>query len=128
MVGTVWTSQYYGSCDGGQQRHHLLRVYQGHERLHPGEGVGPGVAESHRAVFGQVVLSEEAIDTQHPGVLHRLGEDPHVRGAPDVVMTVDEQRVPLHQPLEVDVVASWQGGLRTSKWHRRVRGQGSQLD
>lgn len=128
MVVTVWASQCYSSRDGGEQRRHLLRVHQGHERLHPGEGVGPGVAESRRAVFGHVVLSEETVHTQHPGVLHRLGEDPHVRGAPDVVMTVDEQRVPLHQPLEVDVVASWQGGLRTSKWHSRVKGQGSRLD
>lgn len=57
---------------------HLLWVYQGHEDLHASEGVGPGVAEGRGAVLGQVVLSEEAVDAQHPGVLHGLGKDPHV--------------------------------------------------
>lgn len=62
-------------------------------------------------MLGQVVLSEEAVYTQHPGVLHRLGKDPHVRGAPNVIMTVNEQCVPLHEPLKVHMVASGQGGL-----------------
>lgn len=63
-------------------------------------------------MFGQVVSSEEAVKAQHPGVLHRLGEEPHVRGAPDVVVTVNEQRIPLHKPLEVHMVNSWQRGLQ----------------
>lgn len=57
---------------------HLLWVYQGHEHLHSSEGVRPCIAESCGAVLGQVVLSEEAVYTQHPGVLHRLGKDPHM--------------------------------------------------
>lgn len=95
---------------------HLLWVYQGHERLHASEDVGPGVAQSGGAVLGQVVLSKEAVHTQNPGVLHRLRKDPHVRGTPDVIMTVDEQCVPLHEPLEVHMVASWQRSLQTSNW------------
>lgn len=81
-------------------------------------------------MLGQVVLSEEAVDTQHPGVLHRLGKDPHVRGAPDVIMTVDKQRVPLHQPLKVHVVARWQGGLQNkqeAQWGQRSGGM-TELD
>lgn len=69
---------------------HSPRVDQGHEHLQASEGVRPGVAESCGAVLRQVVLSEETVDTQHPRVLHRLGKDPHVRRAPDVIMTVDE--------------------------------------
>lgn len=61
-------------------------------------------------MLGQVVLPQEAVQAQHPWVLHRLGKDPHVRGAPDVVVAVDQARVPLHQPLEVHVVAGRQGG------------------
>lgn len=92
-------------------RGHLLRVDHRHERLHAGEGVRPGVAEGRGTMLGQVVLTEEAVETQHPGVLHRLGKDPHMRRAPDVVVTVDEQCVPLHEPLEVHGVAGRQGRL-----------------
>ena len=76
-------------------------------------------------MLGQVVLPEEAVHTQHPGVLHGLGEDPHVGGAPDVVVAVDQERVPLHEPLEVHVVASGLCGLRTKQVAQRggkVRG------
>lgn len=89
----------------------LLRVYQGHERLHASEGVWPGIAQSCGAVLGQVVLPEEAVYRQHPRVLHRLGKDPHVRRAPYVIVTVNKQCVPLHKPLKVHVVANGQGGL-----------------
>ena len=90
----------------------LLGVDQGHEQLHAGEGVGPGVAEGGGAVLGQVVLTEEAVEAQHPGVLDGLGEDPDVGGAPHVVGVVDQQGVPLHQPLEVHAVARRDRGLR----------------
>lgn len=56
----------------------LLWIYQGHEHLHSSEGVGPGVAKSCGTMLGQVVLSEEAVYTQHPWVLHRLGKDPYM--------------------------------------------------
>lgn len=104
---------------------HLLRVYHGHKHLHSSEGIWPDIAESRGAVLGQVFLSEEAVYTQHPGVLHRLGKDPHVWGAPNVIMTVNEQCIPLHEPLEIHMVARGQGDLQTSKRHSRGKGMGS---
>lgn len=52
----------------------------------------------------QVFLSEEAEEAEDPGVFDRLREDPDVGGALHVVMAVDQDRVPLHQPLEIHVV------------------------
>lgn len=91
-------------------RYDSLGIDQRHEHLHASEGVRPGEAEGGGAVFRQVVLPQEAVQAQHPRVLHRLGEDPHVRRAADVVVAVDQPRVPLHQPLQVYMVASRQGG------------------
>lgn len=91
---------------------HLLRVHQGHEHLQSSEGVGPGIAESCGTELWKVVLTKEAEHTQHPGVLHRLGKEPHVRGAHDVILTVDKCRIPLHKPLKIHVVASWQRSLQ----------------
>lgn len=67
-------------------------------------------------MFGQVVLAEETVKAKHPGVFHRLCKDPHMRGTPNVILTVDKQGVPLHEPLEIYVVANWQRSLHTSKW------------
>lgn len=74
-------------------------------------------------MLGQVLLAEEAVQAQQPGVFHRLRIDPHVRGASDVILAVDEHGVPLHQPLEVDVVGDRQGSLGKARWRGRVKGQ-----
>lgn len=62
-------------------------------------------------MLGQVLLPQEDVEAEHPRVLHTLGKDPHVAGALDVVRAADQASRPLHQPLEVDVVAEGQGGL-----------------
>lgn len=55
-------------------------------------------------MLGQVLLPEEAEEAEHPGVLDRLGENPDVGRALHVVMAVDQDSVPLHQPLQVHAV------------------------
>lgn len=59
---------------------------------------------------------KEAIQTQHPWVLHRLGEDPHMRRALYVVVAVNQTGVPLYQPLQVHVMTQGKSGL-----HRRFQ-------
>lgn len=80
--------------------------------MKPCESIGPGVSQGDGAVFGQVLLPQEDVKTQHPWVLHTLGEDPHVAGALHVIGAAHQSSRPLHQPLEVNVVAERQGGLR----------------
>lgn len=81
-----------------------VRIYQRHHGLQPGEGVRPGIAEGRGAVLWQVFLPEEAEEAEDPGVFDRLREDPDVGRALHVVVAVDQDRVPLHQPLEVHIV------------------------
>lgn len=52
----------------------------------------------------QVFLTEETEEAQDPGVFDRLREDPDVGGALHIVMAVDQDRVPFHQPLEIYIV------------------------
>lgn len=96
------------------QRRPLLGVHQGHDRLEPREGVGPGVAEGRGAVLGQVLLPQEAEQAEDPGVLDGLSEYPDVGRALHVVVAVDQDRVPLHQPLQIHAVGQRKGGLGVS--------------
>lgn len=90
----------------------VLGVHKRQQQLKPCESIGPGVSQGDGAVFGQVLLPQEDVKTQHPRVLHTLGEDPHVAGALHVIGAAHQSSRPLHQPLEVNVVAERQGGLR----------------
>lgn len=92
-------------------------LQQGHEELQAGESVRPGITERCWAVFGQVLLSQQAEEAQSPGFLQRLGQDPHVGRTAHVIVAADQRSVPLHQPLQVCVLP---GGKR------RLRGRGSQ--
>lgn len=66
-------------------------------------------------MFGQVLLPQEDVQTEHPRVLHALGKDPDVAGALHVVGTAHQSSRPLDQPLEVNMVAERQGGLTEGK-------------
>lgn len=99
---------------GVAQRHthrSLLGVHQRHDGLQPRESVGPGVAEGCGAVLGQVLLPQETEQAQHPGVFDRLCEYPDMGWTLHIVMAVDQDCVPLHQPLQIHAVGQRQGGL-----------------
>lgn len=63
----------------------------------------------------QVFLPEEAEEAEDPGVFDGLREDPDVGGALHIVMAVNQDGVPFHQPLEIYVVGQWQRGLRAKR-------------
>lgn len=79
-------------------------------------------------MFGQVVLAQQAIETEHPGVLDRLGKDPHVGRALDVIVAVDQHGVPLKQPLQVHLVAQRKSGLKRGLGIGRQEGQGLEVE
>lgn len=83
--------------------------------MQPCESIRPGVSQGDRAMFGQVLLPQEDVKTEHPGVLNALSKDPDMAGALHVVGAAHQSSRPLHQPLEVNVVAERQGGLREGK-------------
>lgn len=66
-------------------------------------------------MFGQVLLSQEDMKTEHPWVLHALGKDPDMAGALHVIRTAHQTSCPLHQPLQVNMVAERQSGLKVEK-------------
>lgn len=82
----------------------LLWVYQGHDGLQPSEGIRPGVAEGCGAVFGQVLLPQETEEAEDPGVFDRLSKYPDMGRALHVIMAIDQDCVPLHQPLQIHAV------------------------
>lgn len=55
-------------------------------------------------MLGQVLLPEKAEEAEDPGVFDRLSENPDVGRALHIVMAVDQDGVPLHQPLKVHAV------------------------
>lgn len=55
-------------------------------------------------MLGQVLLPQEAEEAEDPGVLDGLSEYPDVGGALYIVMAVDQDCVPLHQPLQIHAV------------------------
>lgn len=89
----------------------VLGVNQWQQQLQSREGIGPGVAQGDGTVFRQVLLPQEDVQAEHPWVLHTLGKNPHVAGALHVIRTAHQASRPLHQPLEVNMVAERQGGL-----------------
>lgn len=99
----------------GEHTATLLWVYQRHHGLQPGEGVWPGIAEGCGAVLRQVFLPEEAEEAEDPGVFDGLREDPDVGRALHVVMAVNQDGIPFHQPLEIHVVGQRQRGLRAKR-------------
>lgn len=66
-------------------------------------------------MFGEVLWPKEAIEAEHPGILHRVGEDPHVRGTLYIIVAVNQAGVPLYQPLKVHVMTHGQGGLHRTQ-------------
>lgn len=93
----------------------VLGVDQWQQQLQPCESIGPGVSQGDGAVFGQVLLPQEDVKAEHPWVLHALGKDPDMAGALHIIGTAHQSSRPLHQPLEVNMVAERQGGLRVGK-------------
>lgn len=85
----------------------LLGVHQRHDRLEPGEGIWPGVAEGRGTMLGQVLLSQETEQAEDPGIFDRLSEYPDVGWALHIIMAVDQDRIPLHQPLKIHTVGQW---------------------
>lgn len=65
-----------------------------------------------------MLLPQEDVQTEHPRVLQTLSKDPDVAGALHVIGTAHESSRPLHQPLEINMVAEWQRGLREEKSRR----------
>lgn len=63
----------------------------------------------------EVIRPKEAIEAEHPGVLHRLSEDPHMRRALYIIVAVYQACVPLYQPLQVHVMTHGQGGLQRTQ-------------
>lgn len=62
-----------------------------------------------------MIWPKEAIEAEHPGVLHRLSEDPNVRRALYIIVAVYQACVPLYQPLQVHVMTHGQGGLHRTQ-------------
>lgn len=85
----------------------LLGVHQRHDWLEPSEGIGPGIAEGRGTMLGQVLLPQETEQTEDPGVFDRLSEYPDVGWALHIIMAVDQDRIPLHQPLKIHTVGQW---------------------
>lgn len=85
----------------------LLCVHQRHDWLEPSEGIWPGIAEGCGTMLGQVLLSEETEQAEDPGIFDRLSEYPDVRWALHIIMAVDQDCIPLHQPLKIHSVGQW---------------------
>lgn len=91
---------------------HILRVHQWQQKLQSGEDIRPGVSQGDGAVFRQILLTQEGVKTQHPWILHTLSKNPDMAGALHIIRAADQPGRPLHQPLQVNVVAERQRGLR----------------
>lgn len=91
---------------------HVLGVHQWEQKLQAGENIRPGVSQGNGAVFRQILLAQEDVQTEHPGILHTLGKNPDMAGALHVIRAAHQPGRPLHQPLQVHMVAERQGGLR----------------
>lgn len=55
-------------------------------------------------MFGQVLLPEETEEAEDPGVFDRLSEYPDVGRALHIVVAIDQDCIPLHQPLQIHTV------------------------
>lgn len=91
---------------------HILGVNQWEQKLQSGKNIRPGVSQGSRAVFRQIFLTQEDVKTEHPWILHTLSKNPDVAGALHVVRAAHQAGRPFHQPLQVNVVAERQCGLR----------------
>jgi hypothetical protein len=58
-------------------------------------------------VFGKVLLPEEAEEAEDPGVFDRLCEDPDMGRALHIIMAIDQDCAPFHQPLKIHVMGQW---------------------
>lgn len=97
---------------------HTLGVHQWQQELQSGENIRPGVSQGNGAVFRQILLTQEGVETQHPWVLHTLSKNPDMAGALHIIGAADQPGRPFHQPLQVNVVAERQRGLREGQWRR----------
>lgn len=52
-------------------------------------------------MFGQVLLPQEAEEAEDPGVFDRLSKYPDMGRALHVIMAIDQDCIPLHQPLQI---------------------------
>lgn len=70
---------------------HILGVNKWEQKLQSGENIRPGVSQGNRAVFRQILLAQEDVKTEHPGILHTLSENPDMAGALHIIRAA-------HQP------------------------------
>lgn len=91
---------------------HILGVNQWEQKLQSGENIRPGVSQGDWAVFRQILLTQEDVKTEHPWILHTLSKNPDMAGTLHVIRAAHQPGRPLHQPLQVDMVAERQCGLR----------------
>lgn len=70
-----------------------------HQELKSGKAVWPGIAKCCRAVLWKILLSEKAEEAQNPRVFYRLSKYPDMRRTLHIIVAVDQNCIPLHQPL-----------------------------